>query len=126
MWTMHTTLAAIAKAPELAIDPKEAARLVTAWEHVADAYGVPEISEKGAALMELIGVSGAVYIPRVIAIGIRRKANRPALVKPFPAPTNSPIPATQQAKPEQPKPNGNAPSAAFDALNMTPQESSLQ
>src|SRR5277367_6059711 len=65
MWTIHTSFAAIAKAPELAIEPKEAAKLVTAWEHLADAYGVPEISEKAAAVIEVIGVSGAVYIPRL-------------------------------------------------------------
>jgi hypothetical protein len=128
MWTLHTTLAAIAKAPELAIDPKEADRLVAAWEHVAEAYGVPEISEKTAATMELIGVAGAVYIPRLVAIGIRRKANRPAIVKPFPANTAAAIPANQQRQTtEQARPNGAAKdSTAFDALNMTPQESSLQ
>jgi hypothetical protein len=128
MFSLHLSAAAMLKTPELAITEKESARLVLAWQHVLDVYGIPEVSEKTAAAMELAGAAGAVYLPRMLAIGLRKKKNRPAIVTPFPSP------APQQQTP--PAPNGK-PAAApatskadasgkYDALSMAPQESVLQ
>ena len=69
---MHSTLAAIARAPELELNEAEAEKIAKASVSVAKLYNV-ETTEKATAWANLIGVVGAAYVPRFIALNMRRK-----------------------------------------------------
>jgi len=70
--TVHSTLAAIARAPELELNEAEAEKIAKASVSVAKLYNV-ETTEKATAWANLIGVVGAAYVPRFIALNMRRK-----------------------------------------------------
>jgi hypothetical protein len=112
LYSIHGMGALILKCPELEIDKKDADKLSDALETVNQHYGVA-VDPKKAAIINLIAVSGGIYIPRLIAFAARRKtdsAARPAPVainnrmpqssRPMPVPSNIPTPpeATGGAK----------------------------
>lgn len=73
--SIHLSLAAVTKTPELALDPQESKQLAVASAAVASMYAV-EIDPKMVAWANLIGAVGMVYIPRAYLIADRRKKER--------------------------------------------------
>lgn len=128
MFSIHLGVAAVLSTPEWAIDKEESARLVSAWQEVFECFGLPEVSEKTAAIMNLAGVHGGIYGPRIIAIHVRKRKQRPAIVTPFPSSAQNSPATSKPEQQQQQKPNGSSAGASsvFDALAMTPQESVTQ
>ena len=69
---LHSMLAGIARSPELELSESEAEKIAKASVHVARLYNI-ETTEKAAAWANLAGALGGAYIPRIIAINVRRK-----------------------------------------------------
>lgn len=75
--TIHSTLAVIARTPELELSEDEAGKIAKASVAVAKLYNV-EATEKATAWVNLIGVVGAAYVPRAIAINLRLRMDADA------------------------------------------------
>lgn len=75
LFSVHLALAAIAKAPELALDPAEANKLAEAAAQVQAQYEMI-VDPKILAWGQLVIVAGSIYAPRVIAISMRHKKEK--------------------------------------------------
>lgn len=69
-------LSALTKVPELEIDQEEAKKLAHASTEVAKHYVSLDASEKTVAWVNLGLTLGAVYGPRIMANGIRKRRER--------------------------------------------------
>lgn len=85
-------MASISIAPELAIDEQEAAMLAQAAKSVQDFYNF-ETSAEVMLWINVIGICGAVYGPRVMAVVARKKTQKKKENKP------SPVVSTNQDMP---------------------------
>jgi hypothetical protein len=74
--SIHYSLAALTKTPELALDPEEAANIARAAGNVARHYDIPEMPAKMIDWANLAICCAATYGPRVMAINERMKAAR--------------------------------------------------
>lgn len=110
------------KAPEMELDPKEAAAMALAAAEVQDFYGV-ELPPEVRLWVNVATVLGTVYIPRAVLISARVKAERAANVTPgrvIPAPpaapktSPSPAQATPPARPSPATSNDPARSPVLD------------
>lgn len=103
----HLMAATFLKVPELRIDEKEAAMLTKAAIDLAKAFGVPDLTEKQAAIMQAAMAAGTVYGPRVIVIW-NRKTSKPKIV-PFPITQAVQSSQTPQGSPHAPQGSPAAP-----------------
>jgi hypothetical protein len=115
--SLHLMGATFLHVPELQIDTQESAMLSKSVLDVFAAYGVPEISEKAMAAIQLGCAVVAVYGTRGVAI-MRRKTAAPKLPQAINIPqqmhqgreavSRNPINVPAQNPVTPPKPNGNA------------------
>jgi hypothetical protein len=80
LFSLHTMGAVLLKTPELEISEQEAKKLNDGITDVARYYTDAELPPKVQAWLNLLMVAGTVYGPRVIAIKIRSKNNRPKII----------------------------------------------
>lgn len=83
-------MAATAIAPELALDEQESALLAQAIKNVQDFYEI-EASAEVMLWVNTIGICGAIYGPRVVAMYARKKSQRKKEAKINPVEKNQPI-----------------------------------
>jgi hypothetical protein len=85
-------MAAVSIAPELAIDEQEAAMLAQAAKSVQDFYNF-ETSAEVMLWINVVGICGAVYGPRVLAVASRKKMQKKKEARPVAdaAPIQNPI-----------------------------------
>lgn len=93
---LHVLLAERTSTPELVIAPDEAKQFMGAAQNVMRHYSV-ETTQKTLDWIAFMGVTAGMYMPRMVAVSVRRKAGAPA---PRPRPTGAqgapaPAPAAQ-------------------------------
>lgn len=106
--SLHLMGATFLRTPELAIDEKEAQMLSKATLDVFAAYGVPEMSDKTLAGIQLAGAMIAVYGTRAVAI-----IRKPKRI--LPSPIQQPI-----------QPQGNVYQDAAQKTQQTAQQATTQ
>jgi hypothetical protein len=74
LFSIHTGLSILLKAPELVLDETEVGLLCRAGEKVARHYDVPQFAEKTIDWANLVGCLFTVYGTRVIAMSARKRA----------------------------------------------------
>lgn len=100
LFSIHMGVAAMTRAPELALTQAEAKNLATAAVEVAKLYPQLNVAPEVVAWMNFTMAAGAVYLPRIIAIRNRMKSESMTNVTPkTPAPT---FHAPPQTTPEAP------------------------
>lgn len=73
---IHTWASVLLKTPELMLDPDEAKKLSESYATFCDHHEVPMLTAKRMSEINLIATVGMMYLPRIIAIGQRRKHTR--------------------------------------------------
>jgi hypothetical protein len=84
--SFHLMGAQFLKIPELQIDDKESAALSKAVLDVFAAWGVPEVSDKAASLMQLGGAMVTIYGTRAVVYARRHSGRAPGPAIPPPPP----------------------------------------
>lgn len=118
LMSVHTMMAAAMKAPEMALDPKEAEALASAISTVQEHYPV-SWAPKTMAWLNLGMVAGGIYGPRIFVLAAKRKPKAtPA------APVIMPMPKSPEKAAAVPA--GTTPSQLFpmgyDPSNLASQD----
>lgn len=103
---LHVLLAERTGTPELVIAPDEAKQFMGAAQNVMRHYSV-ETTQKTLDWIAFMGVAAGMYMPRMVAVSVRRRGGAPS---PRPRPGAAPGPAPAPAAPApitiQPDPFG--------------------
>lgn len=72
LMSLHMMGAAFSGIPELKLDKEEAQQMASAIDHVNEVFGIPKMSEKASALIDLGAALATVYGTRIVAIAARK------------------------------------------------------
>lgn len=92
--SIHNMGALILEVQEISIDDADAKKLADAIQEVGKHYAT-SFDPKKVAIVNLMAVSGSIYVPRILAYKMRKDSERGAL--PAPTPKLVPTPAKQTA-----------------------------
>jgi hypothetical protein len=87
LMSLHMMGAALTGIDELKLEKDEAQQLASAIDHVNEVFGIPKLSEKASALIDITAALATVYGTRIVAIAARKKDEaKKAGAKPSPQP----------------------------------------